>query len=260
MKQWIRLSTTLGVVGATFASALFAFAPRALALTEAQILEKLAPVPVFTITDEKGAPLVKTVPVGENAQNPNNVRQVAVAGVFIKREDAEAFFANLKKASPEIAKDLKVVPVSLGTVYESAKRARAERADLVFDFVPDEEQLKTALSLINQERRAENKQPLEAFNGVPLFAARGGDKGGYLTVENEGKTVIPFFFSKEELQPMIDRFKADQPDLADTVTVEVLDLEGVIATFQATQKKPDIERDKQLNLIFLIPHQDSFDE
>lgn len=261
MKRWIRLGTTLGLVGSTLAGSLLALSARVLALTEAQILEKLAPVPVFTITDEEGAPLVRTVPLREEQQRAaGNVREVAVAGVFIKREDAEAFYARLRKDAPDVAKGLKVVPVSLADVYESAKKAREDESNLIFDFVPEESQIQLALTLVNQELRAAGKKPLTAFNAVPLFAARGGKNGGYLTVESEGKTVIPFFFSKEELQPMIDRFKQDKPELANTVKVEVLDLEGVIATLRATPEKPDPQRDAQLNMIFLIPPQDSLAE
>ena len=50
-----------------------------LALPQEQILQKLGPVPVFTITDSKGAPLVASVP---NAKN-----KAAVAGVFINQEE-----------------------------------------------------------------------------------------------------------------------------------------------------------------------------
>ena len=257
MKRWIRFGTTLGLIGGTLAGSLLAFSLRVLALTEAQILEKLAPVPVFTITDEKGAPLVRTVPLREGQRSAaGNARDVAVAGVFINREDAEAFYENLRKASPEVAEGLKLIPVSLGDIYQSARKAREEKSNLVYDFVADESQVQQALVLVNRQLRAEGKPPLEKFNGVPLFAARGGQKGGYLTLEQDGETVIPFFFRKEALQPMIDRFKQDKPELANTVKIQVLDLEGVISTFRSTQKKPNPQRDRQLNLIALIPAQD----
>ena len=58
IKPLVRWSITLGVAGATFLSWGILENLVAIALPEEEILQKLDPVPVFTIADEQGAPLV----------------------------------------------------------------------------------------------------------------------------------------------------------------------------------------------------------
>ena len=77
-------------------------------------------------------------------------------------------------------------------------------------------------------------QKLDQFNGTPLFVARAGNEKGYLTIkEANNQQVIPFFFNKEELQTMLERFKQQQPKLAPTIEIQVVNLEGVIETLQS---------------------------
>jgi nickel transport protein len=60
------------------------------------------------------------------------------------------------------------------------------------------------------------------------------------------------FFKKEDLQLLLDKFKQQQPNLASTVEIQVLNLEGLI---QVLQEK----NDPQLNQIVLAPAQESID-
>ena len=244
MKPWIRWGTAFGILGSTLLGALLAFNLQVLALTEAQIISKLALVPVFAIADQQGTPLVAATNVNDGEET------VAVTGVFIQRQDAQEFIDRLKKEDPDLAKPLQVTPVSLGEVYRMAQVAKANQVKLNFDYVPAQEQVSMALSLIN-ETRQKNDQ-MEQFYGVPLFVARGGKSGGYLTVEQGDQQIIPFFFNKDELQVMIDQFKQSKPDLASTVQIQVVDLQGVLETFE----KDD---DPQLDTVQLIPSQDSVD-
>ena len=245
MKPWIRWGTTLGLVGSTLLGSLIITGTQVLALTEEQILQKLLSVPVFTITDNEGSPLVASSKEGENGE-------IAVAGVFIERADAQAFITRLRSSNPTLAGSVKVVPVRMSEVYELALEAKENQENLEFAYVPAEDQVNTAISLINQIRKQENKAEIKAFNGVPLFAARGGKQGGYLTVQQDNEQIIPFFFNKAELQSMIDRFKREKPDLANTVTIQVLDLEGVLETFRK-------DNNPKLDRVWLIQPQESVD-
>ncbi len=242
MKLWIRWSTAVGIVGSTLLGTLLAFNLQVLALTEAQIINKLELVPVFAIADKQGTPLV-AAPNRDDGED-----SVAVTGVFIQREDAQNFIDQLKKSNPDLAKPLQVTPVSLGEVYRMVQTAKANQIKLNFDYVPAQKQVETALSLINQTRTQNDR--LEQFYGVPLFVARGGKSDGYLTVEQDGRQIIPFFFNQEELQLMIDQFKQAKPKLAPTVRIQVVDLQGVLETFEK-------DSDPQLDNVLLIPSQDS---
>jgi nickel transport protein len=234
MKSLVRWSATLGLVGTTLLGSFFGGNLRALALTEQQVMEKLQTVPVFTVTDGEGSPLVASIP-SQNNQNE------AVAGVFISQRDAEAFVERLKREKPELGNQVRVVPVSLAEVYQLDQQSQNQPNGLDFAYIPVQQQVQSAQQLLGQGQE---------FRGVPLFVAKGGQQGGYLTIQQEGQSVIPFFFDKEQLQNLVNRFKEQQPNLASSVQIQVVPLEGIINTLQ-TQDNPQLEQ------ILLIPSQES---
>jgi len=234
IKSSIRWSITLAVAGATFLSWSAVENLIAIALPEAEVLEKLDPVPVFTIADEQGAPLVAS---GED--------EAKVAGVFISQGDANEFVNQLKTENPELAEKVKVVPVSLGEVYKLAGSAEGEENALNFAYVPQEEAVTSAKTIGEA-----NEQPYQG--GVPLFVARGGEGKGYLTFERNSQQVIPFFFDKAQLEEMVARFKEQEPEVAANVDIEVHPLEGVIETLETGS-------DEILEKIVLVPSAESIE-
>ncbi|NER07499.1 MAG: hypothetical protein F6K17_35505, partial [Okeania sp. SIO3C4] len=90
------------------------------------------------------------------------------------------------------------------------------------------------------------------FNGVPLFMAKGGPDGGYLTIQRGEQQVIPMFFNKEDLQGMLERAKTQQPDVFSSVKIEVVNLEGVI-------KALENDDDPFLEKIIFIPPRESLE-
>jgi hypothetical protein len=239
MKSLVRWSATLGLVGSTLLGSLFTNNLSALALPDEQLIQKFQPIPVYTITDSQGAPLVASV------SNRQNNQQSSVAGVFISRKDAQAFVDNLKKDKPDIGKAVQVVPVSLWEIYKLNKESRSKPGGLQFAFVPTQQQVQSAQALT-----AQSGQQQQRFNGTPVFVATGGQDGGYLTVQENNQQIIPFFFEKEQLQLMVDRFKQQQPQLASTVKIQAVPLEGIIQTLQT-------KNDPQLNNIVLVPTKES---
>lgn len=238
MKSLVRWSTTLGLVGTTLLGSFATVNLKALALPEAQIMEKLQPVPVFTVTDPQGAPLVATIPDGQNKAQP-------VAGVFISQKDAQAFVERLKREKPDVARNVQVVPVSLAQIYKLKQENRNKPDGLNFAFIPTQQQMQSAQTIMTQ-----SGQQGQQFQGTPLFVARGGQDNGYLTIQEGGKQIIPFFFDKEQLQAMVDRFKQQKPDLASTVKVEAVPLEGVMYTLQTSNNQ-------ELNNIVIVPSQEA---
>jgi intracellular sulfur oxidation DsrE/DsrF family protein len=227
IKSLIRRSAALGIVGtALVSSGLISL--KALALPAEQVLQKLNPVPVFTIADEQGAPLV--------ASGKDDAK---VAGVFISQQDANNFVTRLQGQNPELAKKVKVVPVSLGEVYKLAQE-NPEASGLNFAYVPNEAAVSDAKTVSGNKYAG----------GVPLFVAKGGDDNGYLTIEKDSQQVIPFFFEKKQLENMVEKFKTQKPDLAATVNIEVVPLEGVIQTLQTSN-------DQMLTKIVLVPTTES---
>lgn len=226
-KSIARWSATLGLVGSTLIGTLLGGNLQALALTEQEVVQQLGSVPVFTVTDSQGAPLVAT----EAGQPP-------IAGAFISQQDALAFIEELKRNNPQLANQVQVVPISLGEIYQLNNDAGQPGQDNVrFAYVPMEEQVEQAVSLLKQEDPEASE-----FQGVPLFVARGtGEQQGFLTIDIEGKPMIPFFFEKEQLQQRVQNMN---------VKIEVVPLEGVIQALQNGN-------DEFLKNILLVPSRES---
>ncbi len=250
MRSIIRLGAVLGIVGSTFlvspnpALRGLSFFPvgtqPAYALPENQILEKLRSIPVFTITDTQGAPLVATVPQANN-------KKASVAGVFISRNDAVAFVDRLKARDPQLASTIQVTTVSLGEVYRMSQQAQGAEDNVQFAYVPVQKQVESAKSVLQQ-----NGQSVNELNGVPLFIAKGGPDNGYLTIQNGNEQVIPIFFNKEDLQNMLTQFKTQQPDLISSVKIDVVILEGLLDALKR-------DNDQFLNRIVLIPPRETLE-
>lgn len=233
MKSIIRWGTTLGILGAIATTGLGQL--KAWALPAQQIMQKLNSVPVFTITDEKGTPLV--------ASSKNETQNSQFTGVFISQQDAKNFVARLQNQNPDLGNKVRVVPVPLGKVYELDQQSEEQGGKLNFTYVPNAEAVNSAKTILDQ-----NGQQYQG--GVPLFVAKGGADKGYLTIEKDSQQVIPFFFEKKQLENMVSKFKQQQPDLANTVNIEVVLLEVVIDTLQNSN-------DQTLNKIVLVPSTES---
>jgi nickel transport protein len=243
MQSFIRWGTALGLTASVVLGA--SFVPviqqqtQVLALTEDQIVAKLKSVPVFTITNQQGSPLVATVKESKD--------KTPVAGAFISQQDAQAFLDNLKSRDPKLAQNVKVVPISLADVYKLSQKEQSKSDAITFSFVPMQQQVDSALALLKQTDPKATR-----FNGVPLFVARGGKDKGYLTIQQDSQQIIPLFFKKEDLQALLDRFKQQKPEMASTLDVQVVNLEGVIQTLKSG-------KDQQLNQLMLVPPKESLD-
>jgi Tic22-like family len=215
-------------------------AQQVLALTEQQVMDRLRPVPVFTITDDRGAPLVASPPEGEEGE--------AVAGVFISEQDAQNFLTTLRQNNPQVAEGVQVVPVSLAEVYQLAQTTQSEQSSLRFSFVPMDQQVQVAVTLLQESGQTEQR-----FNGVPIFLARStAENGGYLTIQQGEQQVIPMFFVRDELQAMLDRLKEQQPDLASQMSIQVINLEGLIQTLKDSDNA-------ELSQIMLVPPRETIE-
>lgn len=249
MKSLIRWGAMLGLMGgAMFGS--FNGSPEALALSEDEILQKLESVPVFTITDAEGSPLIANIP---NAPNSDNATDVA--GVFISAEDANRFVERLRQEQPEIADDIQVTVISLAEIYRLDRANASNNTPLEFSYVPTREEVEEAVSvLVESDRQDELSQQNGEYiyPGVPLFLATAGPNQGYMTLEYEGEVVIPVFFDRSDLENVISRFREQQPEFADSVETEVIQLEGVLQTLSN-------EDNEIVEQLMFVPDSDSLE-
>lgn len=238
MNSFTRWTAATAILGATVIGSTVVTEVRTLAMPDEKVAEKLQGVPVFTIADDKGVPLVATGKEGERD------KASAVAGVFMSQGDAQGFMDRLKKQNPNIAKNVRVTPVSLGEIYKIAQN-QTQKDKLSFAFIPKEKQVASAQALLRQ-----NGEKVDQFNGVPLFVAKAGKEQGYLTIQQGNQQIIPFFFDKEQLEGMVNNFKKQKPDMASTVKVQVINLEGFIQALK-TKNNPELSQ------VVLVPSAES---
>jgi len=243
MKSLVRLGAILGIVGCTLLGPSPIGKMSALALPEPQILEKLREVPVFTITDAQGTPLVNTVPKQGQGQSGN----ASVARIFISQKDAQAFVEQLKTRNPQLGASARVTLVSLGEIYQISQANKDKPNELLFGYIPAPQQVESAKTVLRQ-----TGQQVNEFNGVPLFYARTAAEDGVLTFKQGQEEVIPLFFNKEELQAAVDLFKQQQPNATTTLKIEVVNLEGVMEDLRT-------KNDPFLSQLILVPSQESLE-
>lgn len=200
------------------------------ALTQREIVDKLGRVPVFVILNSEGRPLT--------AAASRNEEEVKVPVVFTDGDTAEGFLANAREQDSEA----QVIPVDLGTLYEETQ-AQADQPPSLLYF-PDEQELQAAMTIEDD------------FQGVPLFIARQGAEGPYLTITQGEETFLPMFFSQDDLQLLLNRYEEQNPQQVSDVEVEVLSLEWLLQ-MMATNQDPQL--DEQLGQIQLVPSADVVD-
>jgi len=235
----IRTAATLGLVGGITAASWLGLEKSSFALPADQVEKILQSVPVFTIVDDKGVPLVA---VDEKDKTKK------ITGIFINQADAKKFYEQFKKQNPTLGDKVSVRLISLGEVYKVAVSFEGKPDALLFSYIPDPAEVEEAKKILTA-----NKQTYAG--GVPIFVARGGTDNGYLTVEGKDPqgnalTEIPMFFDLSQLNQMLTSFKQQKPDLAATIKVEVVPLETVLETLKTSN-------DTNLSKIVFIPSLDS---
>lgn len=236
MKKLVRWLASISMMTLAIVSIWGITGSEALALTEAQVTDKLQNVPVFTLTDSAGLPLVSSI---SNPDEPDGERQ-NVGGIFISQRDAQAFMESLTEENPDFGDQVQVVPVSLGEIYQLDLNGAL---DIVFTYIPTQQQIENAQNIVGQTVQ---------FQGTPLFVARDNDQGGYLTIQDNNNTAIPFFFNYEDLEGLLDRFQEQTPNLEASISTQVVPLELFIKTLES-------EDNQLLEDIILVPSTESID-
>lgn len=231
MRRLLPLSLISSLVGGSLLGT-SPFTPGAAwALSDEAIVRKLQQVPVFIILNSEGQPLTAS------AEN-NAAEEMKVPVVFIDGETAETF---LEQAQTE-DESAQVALVDLGTLYQETILNEEETTPLLY--FPIDEELAAANDLQSD------------FRGVPLFIARQGTDGPYLTINQDGESSLPMFFSRDDLQTLLDRYAETNAEGIDDISVQVLSLEWLLNAMTANE---DPELDAQLEQIRLFPSTEVLD-
>jgi hypothetical protein len=125
-------------------------------------------------------------------QPPQNNTQLGF--FFFRKEDAEAIVEKIREENPRLARDSKVLRVTMDNVFDvfTTPRDQTGLGGIHFRFMPDAAQVRRALQL-----HREAGLPTEAFAGVPVFQAEG------LTVTAADAQYVPLFLAGEDLEAAV---------------------------------------------------------
>ena len=257
MTSFFRRSLTLLVTGGAVLGSWAAMGFNALALTQAQIVDQLDAVPVFTITNNRGIPFVAEIP-----SQDENVTPTTFTEVFISHEDAETSLELLREQDPELGRTAQITPVSLGRIYEVALRTREANNPLEFLFVPILEEVEYAMSLPTTDNES---------SGVPLFMVSSPtkpnevtddddeDKISLLTLKQGEEEIVPLFFRQDQFDGIISSLQETEPDVAANLELRVIWLEDFIGILErADDANDDVQQYQMIPLPESIAFAQSF--
>lgn len=214
MKSLAHWGVTIGLIGSTVLTTWLGNPMNAFALPEADVVKVLEPIPVFTIADDKGSPLVG---VDKDKQQ--------FTPIFVSQDEATKFYQQLVKDKPDVAKNFKVRTLSLANIYRFGIENAKSPQKLNIGYVPSPAEIESAKKILSASGQ-------QYQGGVPLFVARGGKDQGYLTITFNNEQRIPFFFEEAQLQELVNQLKKDKPDLAASLKIDVIPLESVLKAFE----------------------------
>lgn len=174
-------------------------------LSEMEIAQKLAAIPVFIPVGEKNAPLIA---------NQNGKQTL---GVFFGREECEGFVAQATKRQQSLGK-IAIFPTVLAALVGNKAVTMA--------YVPLESEKAKALEILRKEKPTTKDVP-----GVPLFFIISPD-GNYLTITRNNQPVIPLLFSWQEAEDLRKRAVADIKP-APNFTIKVTTLEQTLTAMRS---------------------------
>ncbi|MGB7085794.1 MAG: Tic22 family protein [Phormidesmis sp.] len=227
MKSFIRRSFSRAVARSlAIGTILIGFSAPAFALPPSQVAEKLSSVPVFVLGNDNGLILLSSAQAEGEAQEPSLY-------VFMTEQDAETFLARANEANPEFAPDAQVGVTNLDKLYQESRTEGEQPLRLVY--VPEESEATQAAEL-NAEYQG----------GVPLFFARFEDGSLAPVQQNDGETIFPMFFSRADLESLLNELAERNPEARAAVSVGVLPLEAMLLEMETSD-------DESLNQIRLLP-------
>ena len=237
-----RWNATAGAIATVLIGLATLGATPARSLERDEVSRRLGAVPIFTIVRDNGQPLV-LFPQQQDRPAPEN----GVIFNFFDPDDVQAFVQQLQERNPEAMATTTILVSSLGEMYEWPDRnGNAEKLPRLI-YNPIEEEVTAATNLLREQG-----QTTEQFPGIPLFVATGASENDYLTLEEDGRKVVPFFFSRADLDRMLETYQRQQPDVASQARVKVTSLDRVVSILEEGQSA-----DEFINRIRLIPARES---
>ncbi|XP_060199459.1 protein TIC 22, chloroplastic isoform X1 [Lycium barbarum] len=157
--------------------------------------------------------------------DPNSAKSIGL--LCFRKEDAEAFLAQVRLRKKEVRGGAKVVPLTLDQVY------MLKVEGIAFRFLPDPVQIKNAMELKASDVKT-------GFDGVPVF------QSDLLVVKKRNRRYCPIYFRKEDIEKEILSRASRGSGVSQHIMVGTL--EDVLKKMEISQRNSGWE-----DLIFIPP-------
>ena len=212
--------------------------PSTFGLTEDQVLERLESIPIFTITDEKGSPMLGAVP-----QQPNTAPDDSqLLFFFLGQDEAQNMLAQVQRSNPAVGSRAQIIVRSMKDAYKVIRENRDKKVK--FQFIPAKTSIDSARMLLSSQGVGADKVP-----NVPVFFAIGGQGNtqGLLTmlidIKGRKEQAVPFFLDLQDLQDLLNRASKDQPQVTGATKIQVTSLFQVLDSMVSKDNsKAEVER------------------
>lgn len=96
MKLLVRWSVVIGLLGSSLLGPSLLGSMSAIALPEAEVLKRLQSIPVFTVANEQGSPILASDPQQKNGPQ--------IATFFVSQKEAQGFLNQIKAKNAAVGK------------------------------------------------------------------------------------------------------------------------------------------------------------
>ena len=196
-------------------------------LTPEQALDRLSSVPVFAIVSAENAPVLANI--------ERNGQTVQLISFWLDQVAAETALNNIQQANPNVGSQARLVSLSMTEALRVA-REQQEESGIQFRVWPNAEIVQTAIQILRETEGEE----VENFPGVPLFY--GESAQGVLTVEAQGSEIVPFFFSRDDLEATLQRAGENNSAVVSQTQIRVTSLDTVMNSMVSPEAESNVSK------------------
>ena len=182
---------------AALASVPVSFAsPPAFAIPEEAALKKLAVIPVFLLTSEKGIPL--PIPRGDNLILP----------MFLQKDRANEELATFEKANPNATAKVSAIPMNAANdrVNQMNIKLKETGKQIVTPIVGSSEDMNQAVAIL--EKQGVSKEDIQKGLSVPVFFHK-----PFLTIKTPEGSRGVFFMTYKDATNAAGRVQGAKPEI-----------------------------------------------
>ena len=217
------------------------------ALPTKEIQQKLKTIPVFILTDSTGKQAITI----KTKDKKGSLEELGI--FFFGPRSAQAVITELKNRQSSTNKNPQIKIINLNEAYELVNSNKKDTTDkIVLSFQPEEDEIQEAMKILKAEGKT-----VKQFQGIPLFYAAQTSDNALMSIEvlDESKQkvereVIPLFFSKADLDDILNDMKKDNPQLASKMKIQVTTLDSAVKFMQESDRP-------QLRKVEFVPSTES---